>query len=58
MTGWKTFVINMALTIFGALETMDLTTILGSKAGIVLSIIGIVNMVLRSITKTPIFKTE
>lgn len=59
MTGLKTFLFGLAVTIFGALEGFDFTAYLGSeKAGYVTGVIGVIIMILRYLTTTPIFKSE
>lgn len=55
MTGWKTFSFNLALTIFGALETFDWTAFMGETGGKVVAAVGVVNMILRALTSTSIF---
>jgi hypothetical protein len=54
MAGYRTLLMNLGLAIFGVLETFDWTSTLGAKAGMVVTGIGIMNMVLRSLTTTPI----
>lgn len=55
MKGWRTLGINVAIALFGVLEGADWTGLLGDPAaGWALTGVGIVNMVLRSITTTPI----
>lgn len=57
LTGWKTFIFAIALAVFGALEQFDFTQFLNEdNAGLVATIIGIVVMILRAITTSPIFK--
>ena len=59
MAGWKTFIFGLLVTIFGALETFDFTSFFGeSTGGLITSAIGVIIMVLRAITKTPVFKSE
>ena len=58
MKGWRTLALNLAVTGFGVLEATDLTGLLGSEsAGWAVTGIGIANMVLRSITTTPVGKS-
>lgn len=55
MKGWRTLALNLGIAGFGVLEAADWTSLLGSgKAGLVVTGIGIANMVLRSLTNTPI----
>lgn len=57
MKGWRTLAINLAIAVFGVLEAADWTALLGSSsAGLVVTGIGIANMILRSITTTPVGK--
>ena len=55
MKGWKTLAINLGVTAFGVLEATDWVSMLGSdKAGLVVTGIGITNMILRQFTTTPV----
>ena len=55
MKGWRTLGMNLAVAGFGALEAADWTAVLGNeKAGFALAAIGIANMVLRTVTTTPV----
>jgi hypothetical protein len=55
MKGWRTLAINLAIALFGVLETADWTGLLGGgAAGITVTGIGIANMILRSITTSPV----
>jgi len=57
MKGWRTLAINLAIAAFGVLEATDWTGLLGSgSAGLAVTGIGIANMVLRSVTTTPLGK--
>ena len=57
MKGWRTLAINLAIAGFGVLEATDWSGLLGSNsAGWAVTGVGIANMVLRSITTTPIGK--
>lgn len=59
LQGYKTFIFSLVLVIFGALETFDFTQFLNAEtAGVVTSIIGGVVMILRYITKTPLFNKD
>lgn len=56
MTGYKTIIFALLLTVFGALETFDFTSFLSAEnAGIVTTLIGGAVAVLRYVTKNPIF---
>ena len=55
MKGWRTIGLNLAVASFGVLEAADWTAMLGNeKAGWALAAIGISNMVLRTVTTTPV----
>ena len=55
MKGWRTLAVNLAVATFGVLEATDWTALLGSgSGGLALTGIGIANMVLRSLTTTPL----
>jgi hypothetical protein len=55
MKGWRTIGLNLAVASFGVLEAADWTGMLGNeKAGWALAAIGISNMVLRTVTTTPV----
>lgn len=57
MKGWRTLGLNLAFAAFGVLEMADWPGLLGSgKAGLVITAIGVANMVLRSLTTTPVGK--
>lgn len=66
LAGYKTYIINGLLAIFGILSAIfgpvegapdakDVELLLDSADGIVVSIISIVNLILRTVTKTPVF---
>lgn len=58
MKGWRTLAINLAIAGFGVLEAADWTGLLGNpSAGWAVTGIGVANMVLRSITTTPVGKS-
>lgn len=55
MKGWRTLGLNFAIAGFGVLEATDWTAVLGNeKAGWALTAIGVANMVLRTVTSTPV----
>lgn len=57
MSGYKTFIISLLITIFGALEKFDYTQFLTEEnTSYVVGGIGLVMFALRAVTKTPIFK--
>ena len=58
-TGYKTAIVALLITLFGALETFDFTAFLTPEtAGIVVTVIGIIMFILRAVTKTPLFKSN
>tara|TARA_R100000808_G_C2022909_1_gene70262 strand:- start:242 stop:424 length:183 start_codon:yes stop_codon:yes gene_type:complete len=57
LKGWKTFLVALAVAVFGALEGFDFTSFLTEEnAGYVTTAIGVVMFLLRSTTKTAVFK--
>jgi hypothetical protein len=55
MKGWRTMGLNVAVAGFGVLEAADWTSMLGDqRAGWALTLIAVANMVLRTLTSTPI----
>jgi hypothetical protein len=57
LSGYKTFLTALAITIFGALEALDFTQFLNAEtAGIVTTVIGVIMAALRFVTKTPPLK--
>ena len=55
MKGWRTLGLNLAITGFGVLEATDWTAVIGDeKAGLALAAIGVANIVLRTLTNTPV----
>jgi hypothetical protein len=58
MKGYRTLAFNAALALFGVAQAFDWTSVLGSaQAGYVVSAIGVVGMVLRALTTTPVGKS-
>lgn len=63
MKGYKTAVFNGAIAALPAIDWLAtngeyITPFLGAHAGVVLSVVGLVNFVLRWVTTTPIFKQD
>lgn len=59
MKGWRTVILNGLVALFGAGATVIADApIKPETAGIVLAVLGAVNMFLRSITNTPMGKSE
>lgn len=59
ITGWKTFLSALLVAVFGALEVFDFTQFLTDQnSGYAAMGIAVVMMVLRKLTKTPVFKSE
>lgn len=55
MKGWRTLALNLCISIFGVLEAADWSSLIGSeRAGWALGCIGIANMILRTLTTTPV----
>jgi hypothetical protein len=55
MKGWRTIGLNLAVAGFGVLEAADWTSVFGNdNAGWALTAIGVANMVLRTMTSTPV----
>jgi hypothetical protein len=56
LTGWKTVIFSLVVAVIGVLQTVDWTSLLSDpkRAGIVVTIIGVVSGVLRYFTSTPI----
>ena len=52
--GWKTLIFNGAMALVGVAQMFDWTTVLGATpyAGYVVTGVGIINMILRSVTTT------
>jgi hypothetical protein len=59
LNGWKTLVVAVLTAVFGALESLDYTQFLtADNAGYVTAGLGVVMFILRTLTKTPILKSE
>jgi hypothetical protein len=58
LKGYRTIIIGAALAVLGFLQSQDLTAIISNPqtAGYVVSGIGVVMMVLRKMTDTPLGK--
>ena len=57
LKGYKTIGINLVVAIFGVLEATDWVNTIGSdKAGIVAAVMGVVGIVLRTVTTSAIGK--
>jgi hypothetical protein len=53
--GWKTFLFNAGIAIFGVVEATDWNSLTGEYGGLIAAGVGIVNIILRAGTTTPIF---
>lgn len=54
LKGWKTLAVSLAVTVVGALQTLDWATLVTTEtAGYVLTGLGIAMAVLRLVTDTP-----
>lgn len=63
MKGYKTFIVNGAVALLPLVDMVAnngtlVSAILGPNAAVALSVVGLVNMVLRWVTSTPVFKSE
>ena len=63
MKGYKTLVVNGALAVLPVIDMAVnngeiLSAVLGANAAPVISVIGLVNMILRWVTTTPVLKSE
>ena len=59
LKGWKTLACNAGLAVLGVLQTANWVDLLGSdKAGIAVTVIGIIGAVLRFVTDTPAMKSS
>jgi hypothetical protein len=59
LKGWKTLAFNVGLAVFGVLQAADWVDLLGSeKAGIAVTVIGVVGAILRFMTDTPAMKSN
>jgi hypothetical protein len=63
MKGYKTAIFNGAVAALPIIDWVAtngtfITPILGANAGVVLSVVGLANFVLRWVTTTPIFKQD
>lgn len=61
MTGYKTLIFNSAVTLLPAVDFVlnngsALAPLLGPHGGLVLSVLGAVNILLRAVTNTPIMQ--
>jgi hypothetical protein len=57
--GWKTLAFNVAIAVLGVLQAADWVDLLGSeRAGIAVTVIGIVGAILRFVTDTPAMKSK
>lgn len=56
MKGWRTLGFNAVVALLGVAQVANWTDILGSSsaAGWVLTAVGVIGMVLRSVTTTPV----
>lgn len=59
LDGYKTFLVALAIAIFGTLESFDFTQFLNAEnAGYVTTGIAVVMMILRGLTNSSIFKND
>jgi hypothetical protein len=59
LKGWKTLAFNAALAVFGVLQTANWVELLGSeRAGIAVTVIGVIGAALRCVTDTPAMRNR
>lgn len=59
MKGWKTLIFGALITLLGGIQLADIAVIVPEQyQGIVMSVIGVIVMFLRTITRTPIGKSN
>ena len=59
MKGFRTLAFSLAVAIVGVLQSADWATIVpAGKAGLALTIVGVVSAVLRLVTSTPVFESK
>lgn len=63
MKGYKTFLVNTAAAVLPLIDMAlnngsAISGVLGTSGEVALSLLGLVNIVLRWVTDTPIFKSE
>jgi hypothetical protein len=58
MSGWKTVVASVAVTLLGILESTQVTSLVAAHPGAVTTVVGVLMLVLRFVTTSPIFKSE
>ncbi len=59
MQGWKTLIFGALITLLGGIQAADIAVIVPEQyQGIVMSVIGVIVMFLRTITTTPIGKSN
>ena len=61
--GYKTMVVNGAAAVLPLVDLIAnngglITAVTGGNAAVAISVLGLVNMVLRWVTTTPVFKSE
>ncbi len=55
MQGYKTVIFGMAVMLLGILQSTEVTTLVAQYPGPVMTIVGLITVVLRAITTTPLF---
>lgn len=56
MSGWKTVLVSVGVTVLGILESTHVTSLVASHPGAFATGVGVLMLVLRFITTSPIFK--
>lgn len=57
-TGWKTVILNVLVTLFGALVALDWTALSPTWGGLIIAAVGAINVWLRTMTNTPVGTSE
>jgi hypothetical protein len=59
MKGYRTLVFSLAVALVGVLQTFDWATVIPpDKAGLALTVVGVVSTVLRFLTTTPVGESQ
>ena len=58
LKGWKTLIFSMLTAMVGVLQLTNWADLLGSsKAGVAMTVVGIIGAILRFQTDSPVFKS-
>lgn len=58
LKGWKTLAFNVGLAVLGVLQANWVDLLGSERAGIAVTVIGIIGVVLRFVTDTPAMKSS